>query len=209
MKQNIAHSEPTTYPERAAQMTAEQQAAVKAEFAAKFAELRQLAATDEFTTLRAANVGREIGAQIELFTGHERLLPAEFSRLIDADTGRPELPVLRDASLEFARECLTAHKKYPAPITDYETAKVVWESLLVQMELLPKPQRGTAQASVAGDPVKDYLPSVIKFAQSSAALLKQNPIEQWPDYYVTTFLRESRPFHELYEKAAARAAKQS
>lgn len=202
MKQpkNIAHSEPpeATYAERAPQMTAAAQEALKAVLTEKARELQQLVATNQFTEIRGVNVAREIGAQIELFTGHDKLLPADFSAIA------PALPMgeARDATLEFAKSCLALHHKYRDEVTDFKVAQVEWDVLLVQMELLPGGTRGLARKQDLDEPVKEYIGTVIKVDKEALKVLKDHPLEAWPKFYVEQFYKESKNIHDLHEQAA-------
>lgn len=202
MSKNIALSEPT-YEERAQQMTAQQRDELKAVLAAKARELQQLIATEKFTATRGVNVAREIGAQIELFTGHEKLLPADFNPIA------PSLALAegRDATLEFAKTCLALHRKFPTPVTDFQIAKLEWDTLMIQMELLPKSVRGVAATPGLTEPVKEYIGSVIKVDKAAVAVLKDYPFEQWPRFYVEQFYKESINIHELHVKAARQLQK--
>lgn len=194
---NTALSEPT-YDERARQMTAQQREELKAVLTQKAHELQQLVATNQFTAVRGVNVAREIGAQIELFTGHEKLLPADFNPIA------PSLALAegKDATLDFAKTCLALHRKFKEPVTDFKVAKDEWDTLMVQMDLLPKPERGPATGPGLDEPVKEYIGSVIKVDKEALKVLKDHPFEQWPRFYVEQFYKESQNIHELHVKAA-------
>ena len=62
------------YTERAQMMTQEQRDVLRQTLADKFSELKMLTAQNNFAVVRGVNVAREIGQQVELFTGHEKLL---------------------------------------------------------------------------------------------------------------------------------------
>jgi len=202
MNKDNTMTEPT-YEERARQMTEQQREELKLVLTEKARELQQLVATNQFSAVRGVNVAREIGAQIELFTGHEKLLPADFNPIA------PSLALVegRDATLDFAKTCLALHRKFRAPVTDYRIAKDEWETLMVQMELLPKPERGTAGHPGLNEPVKEYIGSIIKVDKEALKVLKDHPFEQWPKFYVELFYKESQNIHELHVKAAARLGK--
>ncbi len=194
---NTALSEPT-YDERARQMTAQQREELKAVLTQKAHELQQLVATNQFTAVRGVNVAREIGAQIELFTGHEKLLPADFNPIAPSMA----LAEGKDATLDFAKTCLALHRKFKEPVTDFKVAKDEWDTLMVQMDLLPKPERGPATGPGLDEPVKEYIGSVIKVDKEALKVLKDHPFEQWPRFYVEQFYKESQNIHELHVKAA-------
>lgn len=194
---NTALSEPT-YDERAQQMTAQQREELKSVLAEKARELQQLVATEKFTALRGVNLAREIGAQIELFTGHEKLALSDFSPIAPALSLAPG----QDATLEFAKTCLALHRKFKEPVTDFRVARNEWDTVLVQIDLLPKPMRGTAAESGFHEPVKEYIGSVIKVDKAALALLKDHPFEKWPRFYVEQFYKESKHIKELHDQAA-------
>lgn len=193
-KKHIEFSQPRegNYEERSQVMNAEQREAVMGELRDKFAELQRLAATDKFTSLRGVNVAREIGAQIELFTGHEKLLPAEFEPLSVA---------LKDAPLEFAKKCLALHQKFPQEVDNHAIARAEWEQLMVQLELLPKPARESGDGGQPDEPIKDCLSTVIKMNQELVKLSKENDISKWPPFLRQTFLKQGKPYFEIYQQA--------
>lgn len=184
------------YIERGDAMTAQKRAAILQILTNQYAELKQLAATDKFTTVRGANLAREMGEQIELFTGHEKLLPAQFQPLAVA------LP--KSAGIELAKECLAIFHRHRQPITEYAEAAVVWERMRVQLELLPKGSRGEAAGEPPlSEPVKEAISDVIRVAQVFLKLNAKNPVETWPPFLRKQLLTQGRPFHEVYERAQA------
>lgn len=194
MSKNLQTSKPTEtdYETRAAAMTAEQRAAVMELIREKFAELKRLAATDKFTSVRGVNCAREIGMQIELFTGHQKLLASEFEELT---------PSMVDAPLDLAKKCLALHQKHPEPIDNYAIAKAEWEIILVQLELLPEPERGKGNPPPPDEPIKECLSTVIKMNQEMVKLSKEHDITTWPSFFRQTFLKQGKPYFEMYKKA--------
>lgn len=187
-----SHVPPDDYETRAALMTAQARAAILDELRDKFAELKQLAETDKFTSVRGVNVAREIGAQIELFTGHLKLLPSEFESLS---------PSLSDAPLEFAKKCLALHQKFPEPVENHAIAKAEWELIMVQLELLPTPERKQGGGAPPDEPVKEFLSVVIKVNQEYTKLAKEHDISTWPTFYRESFLKQGKAYFDLYQKA--------
>ena len=117
-----------TYPERGAALTAQQRTELDNMFVHKCRELKILMETSRFSAVSGVNVAREIGLQIELFTGTQKLSPAAYEK-----TALAQLP---DVTLEFAKECLAAHHRFPEPVTTYQQAAPVWDRLLIQAALL-------------------------------------------------------------------------
>lgn len=193
---NKALSEPTI-TERAVQMTAEARSALKQVLTDKFNEFRKLAETSRFAAVRGVNVARDIGRQIELFTGHEKLLTSDFNLFA---------PAIPDASLDFAKSCLALHHKFNEPVMEYSEAAPEWDRLLVQLELLPAGRRKLSEGKSVSEPIKDQLARVSRVAHDSVAFEKDHPITQWPEFFITTFLRESEPLDQLRKKAMQRLA---
>lgn len=187
-----------TYIERAAQMNAAERAELKRVLSQKFAVILVAAETYQTSAVTGINAARELGAQIELFTGQEKLIPAQFSALAVA---------IPDATMDFAKACLALHRKFPEPVDCYERAAPEWERLLVQLELLPTPERGQAQSKPLHEPLKDFIAVVIKNAQAGLALVKEIPLEEWDQFFLEAFIRESQPFMDLREKAVKRLAR--
>lgn len=181
----------TDYDERAAKMRAAEQEALARELRRQFDEFVALAGVSKSAAVRGVNVAREMGAQIEMFTGHEKLLPAEFVSLA---------PALPDASLEFAKACLMLHHKFTAPVTDYAQAAPEWERLLVQLELLPRGQRTPTEHPPLNEPLKDWLARVIRVKTEALKLERELPPEKWDDFFRDAFLREFAPLVGLYER---------
>jgi hypothetical protein len=119
-----------------------------------------------------------------MFTGHEKLLPAEFVSLA---------PALPDASLEFAKACLMLHHKFTAPVTDYAQAAPEWERLLVQLELLPRGQRTPTEHPPLNEPLKDWLARVIRVKTEALKLERELPPEKWDDFFPGCLPARVRP----------------
>lgn len=205
---NQAHSEPVEpdYSERAEQMNRAAHDEIKRTIAGLMERLK--ARTENFKDHRTAaeteavegvNTAREIGAQLTLFTGHEKLLPADFQSLVPAFGA--------DVKLDFAKSCLALHKKFPAPVETFSVARDEWHHLMVQLDLLPKPVRGPASPLVISEPVLEQITAVGKRAQDAAAFERKTPMEQWSPFLVQSFLKESEPIVALRKKAEELVAK--
>jgi len=182
---------PTEYTDRAATMTAEEQAAIAQIVREKFKQLRDLAGNHEKTAIAGAELARFIGAQLELFTGHKSIAAKDFSKLA------LEIP---DATLTFAQKCVSVHRQNAQPITEYSQAiEDLWKEIRVQMELLPKGSHGEQKRHLH-EPVKD---AIAKFTAAKAEMLstiKDQPPEQWQWSERKHFLAEAKPIHDLYEQ---------
>lgn len=193
------------YSDRADAMRADQREELKAVLKEKFGTFLARVSAERDATLEACNLAREMGAQIELFTGHQKLLPAEFDYLQAAMTG--SLPAelggeTKDAPIDFAKACLAVHQKFPEPVTNYAIAAPVLEHLLIQLQLLPKPVRAGAEGQPSSTgPLLEYLDVVIKAAQKSAALDKIIPVEKWEPFNRKSFITQGKPFDDLYQRA--------
>ena len=192
-KHNLDHSQPPEpdYTERAHAMTEVQRAAIVEVMSEKYGAMRQVSETKKFAALKMLDLSRELGAQIELFTGHEKLLSHEFNRMAVA---------VPDARLEFFRQCLANHQKYPQPVTNYAIAEAECEKLMVTMELLPAAHRVQSLNPQPVEPVKDYLSDVIKVSQAGVKLFAQYPPEGIQPFLRQSLLKEMRPLMEWYGK---------
>lgn len=187
------------YNERVRVMNAEEGEELKRMLTDSAGELAQLMQTSQFTELRGANVIREIGRQLELFTGRQKLTLPAFESL--APALHSHLP---DARLEFAKFCLSQHQQHPEAITDARVAHGIWADARVQMELLPAGSHGPQEKHLS-EPIKDFLSAVVKVKSEYIALARTLPIEKWEEFFVDSFLRETAPLAELRQKATALA----
>ena len=193
------------YTERAEAMRGQEREALKVVLTEKFGRFLERVSDEHVATLEAFNLCREMGAQIELFTGHEKLLPDEFNFIQPALSAN--LPTVaggevKDAPIDFARGCLAAHQKFPEPVTNYAVAEQELERLLVQLQLIPKPAREKAEGEPpATAPVLNFLADTIKMAQSAVDIGKQLPIEKWEQFNRKSLITQGRPFYELYRRA--------
>lgn len=187
-----------TYPERRRQMTAEQRAAIKTVLTEQRDVVRACAAQYCGAAVAGVNAVREIGRQIELFTGHEKLLPMEFQAI-----------ALPDATLEFARLCLSVHHKHPEAVNDYATAAAVWQEVLKQLELLPKGERGESSSPPLTEPAKLWLAAVVKGAQETSAFMKTVSMENLDRFWLEAFVRESQPLADCRTAALRRLGQDS
>jgi len=182
-----------TYTDRAHAMKQEAAQAALKELTKKFALFKEAVANGRESTVEAVNLARDMGDTIWEITGHEKLLPAEFNQLALA---------LPDAGLAFAKECLSVRRQLDKPVTDYNAARPLWDKLLIQLDLIPKPARGE-QKLHSKEHVEMFLASVIRINNESARLIKTDPIEQWPSFYRQKFINDAKPIHDLYEQAIA------
>lgn len=141
------------------------------------------------TDIEDVNLAIGIGRQIELFSGHEKLLPQEFQELT---------PALCDASLEVAKQFLALSKRYsaqdyPTGITDYKLAREELARIEVQLELLPKGQRGVAAVAPPTEPVKELIASITKLKTRTLELVKDADPKQWDVFLKRQFLTEVAP----------------
>lgn len=178
----------TTYIERSDAMTAQERTELRAVLSDKAAELAKLIGTKQFSEKRIVNVAREIGQQIELFTGREKLAPGAFQSLAPAlHTALP------DAHLEFAKRCVALHHRFPEPVTDALVAANECQELMVQLQLLPRGVREAARSEAIKEPIKDVLSSIIRSKSETQELLKKCPLKDWPPFMLDTLIREGTP----------------
>lgn len=201
---NKSHSEPneTTYDERARRMSAEERTAIVDGLKEKFQAFVRLVTTKRVTDVEIVNTARDMGAQFELFTGKEKLGPADFNALAPV-LAFPESN--RNARIEFGKLCVALHQKFEKPLTeaDFAVATAECERLMVQLDLLPEATRGTAKAIGNADPFNEIIGDVIKISQDLKKQTEKFPVEQWESFHRQSFLRQAAPFHELYLKMMA------
>ena len=183
----------TDYAERAAMMTAEERTAIIAVVSDKFKQLRDLAEQQKIIPVDGVNAAREIGRQIELFTQHDKLQQIQFNSLAVA---------LPDASITFAKECLSLFRKFPEPVKDFAEAEESWKRIMVQLDLLPKSAREKQRAHPE-EPIMDFLGVVIRATAEAVDLEKKLPLEEWPDFQRDSFEKQSQPIRDMHEKAKA------
>ena len=146
----------STYFERSRAMITQTQVSLIASMREQFVTMCAKVEMDTATRLEVVNLAREIGRSIELFTGHQKLLPLEFNRLMVAPGAHALAgPESGSPSIAFARQCLSAHHQYPEPITKLAVANDIFKRLLVQLDLLPKPERGE-QESHPAEPLAEF-----------------------------------------------------
>lgn len=179
MKNEIEES----YGDRSKAMTDEARLAFRQELSDGFTEFKSHVAIGQKAVVLAVNRARSMGATIQSYTGHEKLLPAEFNQLSLS---------IPDASFNFARECLSIHHANPKPVSDYAEAKPMWDRLMVQMEMLKQSKREKAQAAPPPvEPIEQFLHNVGALASEYAKMEVTTPIESWKPFYRQTFLNES------------------
>lgn len=189
----------TDYADHSRGMTAAKNVEVLTELARLSVALKALADRDVSMKeeqcrlqLEGVNLARDIGRQLELFTGHQKLLPAEYNALA---------PSLTDAPLEFAKKCLALHQKYPVPVENFEVAVTEWRDLMVQLELLPKPARLEAQTAHVSEPIKDFFGTVGRVRGELLELEKKLPLEKWERFNLQSLIGYTQDFHDLHERA--------
>jgi len=185
---------PTTnepeYIDRAAAMTADAREANKEILKDEFMGFRSDVELVKTKTIAAVNRAIKMGDTIQEFTGHKKLLPAEYGQFALA---------INDAPLDFAKECVSLCEKNQTPITTYEQAAPIFEHLLVQYELLPKPGHGE-QTKHPHEPVLDYISAVINVDAESVELLEENPMDKWEPFQRASFYNNSKRILDLHEE---------
>jgi hypothetical protein len=212
----------TTYVERADAARSAERETLKAGLKRDFEQFTKALKKNKDSTIEAVNLARHMGQQIELFFGHEKLAPGEFQWLAPSlasvtldPTGLPPAAVQgngsvvrRDgdqvhASLEFAKGCLALHRKFPDVVTNYAVAAPELERLMVQLQLLDAPSRqhDAGPHSASSDEVQSFLADVVKTSQGFVSLASKLPVERWKPFYISTLVKQGRPFYDLYERA--------
>ena len=139
------------YNDRSRAMTQETRSALITSLLNRMALMHDKMKDNTVTRLEVANLAREMGREIEMFTGHQKLLPLEFGNLSSAIAAAGSTP----PGITFAKECLSAHMAYPEPIMDIEVANRIYERLEQLMLNLPKPEHGE-QTSHPQEPVREF-----------------------------------------------------
>lgn len=184
-----------SYPERAAAMTEQEHAELRdclKMLARNLATIMKSVVKDK--TL-GVNIAREIGQQVELFTGREKLALNGFEAMAPAI--REGLP---DATLEFAKRCLFLHQRYPDEIRDVRLALAEWDSIEQLLLNLPSATHGN-QKPHPHEPVKDFISQVVRVRGFYTDLAQEAPLEKWSPFFRTAFIREAQPIVDLVEKA--------
>lgn len=181
-----------SYDERARKMTDEARREFTSKLKEQFNALKECIASGQSSAISSANLARIIGQTIQGITGHENLLTAEFQQLS---------LVIPDASLNFAKECLSISHAHNNEISSYAVAKPIFDKLVVQLELLPKSKREEAKTKPTPvTPIEQFLHDVGALASRYAKIEKDVPIEAWPDFYKQTFLNESARIVAIRER---------
>ena len=139
------------YSDRSRAMTAETRTALISSLLERMKLMHAKMEDNTVTRIEVANMAREMGREIEMFTGHQKLLPMEFGSLSSAMTTAGGTP----PGITFAKECLSAHMAYPEPIKDISVANRIYERLEQLMLDLPKPEHGE-QTSHPQEPVREF-----------------------------------------------------
>ena len=187
-----------TYQDRAAVMSAQEREVIKAEAATAYAELRgvekrekELNAQLELIPVDGVNAARKIGRLIELFIQHDKLQLVQYNSLAVA---------LADAPFNFAKECLSAYKKFEQPVQTADEAKETWVKIKRQLELLPKSGHGK-QRGHPEETILDFIGVVIRTAADALDTQNKMPMESWPDFQRNQFEKEGQVIHDMVDKA--------
>ena len=184
-----------TYAERAGQMTAKERAEIKKVLQAEGTGLANDAKTISDATIRAVNRARKIGQYVELFTGQEKLKLPAFEEM--AVAVQKSLP---DITLEFAKQCLAVHRKYPQEITDYNIARDEWvyvEELLLKLD----PTTHGPQELHLREPVKHFVNQIGRIRTVWTELAAEKPLASWEEFYIKALITEGQPIADLVEEA--------
>ena len=180
-----------TYTERSEKMTEKERQALRVALKKSCSELRKVGKSLQQSWLKGINCSLEVGRQVELFTSKEKLTMIGFDSMSPAM--RDGFP---DASLEFAKRCLSLHQKYPEGITDWKVARVEWYAVEEMLFDIPANERGP-QILHPHEPVKDFVAKVQRATAELNELMKEMPIEKWEPFLVESFLREAEPIVKL------------
>ena len=142
-------------------------------------------------TNSAVNRAIKMGDAMQEYTGHTKLLPAEYGQFALA---------INDAPIAFAKECVSVRQGNDAPVTTYAQAAPIFERLLVQYELLPKEGHGE-QTKHPHEPIMEYLKSVSAADAESVELLEEHPMKDWERFNIVGFFNNSKRIHDLHELA--------
>lgn len=142
-------------------------------------------------TISAVNRAIKMGDAMQEYTGHTKLLPAEYGQFALA---------INDAPIAFAKECVSIRQGNDEPVTTYAQAAPIFERLLVQYELLPKEGHGE-QTKHPHEPIMDFIKSVSTADAESVELLEEHPMETWERFNVVGFFNNSKRTHDLHELA--------
>ncbi len=181
----------TTYLDRAQAMNEDARDELKKILATENAVFISDVETVKARTISAVNRALKMGDAIKEFTGHKKLALAEYNQFALA---------INDAPINFAKECLSIREANESVITTYEQAYPIFEHLLIQYELLPKPAHGE-QKKHPHEPVLDYIGTVIKADAESVDLLEDHPMEKWERFQISSFANNSKRIHDLHELA--------
>lgn len=131
-------------------MMSESQAALKGIMQSRFAAMSERVQSTAAGQIEFANMARDMGRDIQIFTNHQKLLPADFSKLQrDVASNLPEKQtaetVFRNAGITFFKECVSTFVQFPEPVSDLKVARAIYERLEQLMLALPKPSHGEQQ----------------------------------------------------------------
>ena len=107
---------------------------------------------------------------------------------------------LPDITLEFAKQCLAVHRKYPQEITDYNIARGEWvyvEELLLKLD----PATHGPQELHLREPVKRFVNQIGRIRTAWTELAAEKPLASWEDFYVKALITEGQPIADLVDEA--------
>ena len=184
-----------TYVERADQMAIKERAKLCQGLQAESTKLAKELRNILDSKIRGINVAREIGRHIELYTGHEKLkLPAFEAMSVSVHKGLP------DATLDFAKHCLSLHQKYADKITDVSVALAEWEYVEELLLNIGASDRGGQQLRPF-EPVKKFLSRVVRVKSDYLELKEKFPIANWEPFFLKSFITEAQPIADLVAEA--------
>lgn len=167
------------------------------EISSQFQEFKLVLKSAQFSTVKAVNLARGMGQQIELFTDHQKLSQGDWVAHL--------APVLPDAAWEFGKCCQALFHKYAEPLNGetaegFKLAVAEFQSLAKQMELLPAGSHGV-QSLRPAEPAKEFLTEACRLGVASKKWLAQieagtMPVKEFQQIR-GMFLAETKPILEL------------
>jgi len=213
------------YADRARGMGGEEVRAAADRARELFGKFTEIAGEHQRQVVAAVQLAWEIGEMVQIITGHEKVIKDDAARLRGAfgegaghealgarfgggDAAPPYqgkalekvgsgAPGLASPSVAFAQACLSLRQLHASAPSSYVLARPIFEALLVQLELFPKPERGEQQAH-GREPLADFLTEASRLATHTARLLEEIPVASWPEHYRVSFLRQTKPVVEIY-----------
>lgn len=189
---------PTTYQQSAAEQTRAAAIGFAAEITRKGEELLTIANANAENTIRAANLTREMGLELESWIGKEQMRFEQFEGFFREHT--TELPAWLDANA--GRKLIAAHKAHPGEITDLRTAvNVLNQMTFFAVGLLEEPQRTLPQTASGKGFWEKFKTLCGKQREEMRKLEAQLPQSQWSRPMWETVRIETMDAAKLHEKA--------